>query len=66
MTDQSPYRRFLTGGLDAYGVVHDEVDLAIADAIWEIYRDPLRRLMTVDLTDVEPEPDLDLSRAPRA
>jgi hypothetical protein len=50
--------------LGRYGIEVDEVDLAVMRAAERVYGPGRDALMAADLSDVPPEHDLDLSRAP--
>jgi hypothetical protein len=63
--DDQAFERYLDGGLANFGIEADETERAVITAVWGIYRDPLLRLLEVDLQGVEAEPRLDLSQAPR-
>jgi hypothetical protein len=55
---------FIRAGLAALGIEADEVDLAVMAATHEIFWPPILELLAFDTSGVEPEPDLDLSKAP--
>jgi len=55
---------FLSAGLASYGMEADEIELAVLGAIHQLFWPPILELLEMDLGDVEPERDLDLSRAP--
>lgn len=55
---------FLPAGLASYGMEADEIELAVLGAIHQLFWPPILELLEMDLGDVEPERDLDLSRAP--
>ena len=55
---------FLPAGLASYGMEADEIELAVLGAIHQLFWPPILELLEMDLGEVEPEGDLDLSRAP--
>lgn len=55
---------FIPAGLASLGIEADEVDLAVMAALHGIFWPPLRRLLALDTTGLEPERNPDLSRAP--
>lgn len=57
--------QYVRAGLERAGEQIDDVDLAVIRAVDSVYGPQMRALDAVDLTHVEPEPDLDPSRAPR-
>jgi hypothetical protein len=62
--DDQAFERYLDGGLANFGIEADETERAVITAVWRIYRESLLELLEIDLDGVEPEPRLDLSRAP--
>jgi hypothetical protein len=50
--------------LGRYGIPVDDVDLAVMRAAEQVYGPGRDALLAADLSDVEPEHDLDPSRAP--
>lgn len=56
---------FIPAGLTAIGIEADETELAVIGALHAFLWPALVELLALDLGEVEPEPDLDLSRAPR-
>lgn len=55
---------FVEAGLAELGVEADEVELAVIRAAHSLYWPPILELLALDLEEVEPEPNPDLSRAP--
>lgn len=55
---------FVAAALASFGIEADEIDLAVLAAIHRLFWPPIQELLRLDLGDVEPEHDLDLSRAP--
>jgi len=55
---------FVPAGLAALGIEADETDLAIVSAVHQIFWPPILELLSLDTSEVEPEPNPDLSRAP--
>jgi hypothetical protein len=56
---------FIAARLASLGIEADETDLAVIAAVHQIFWPPIQSLLAFDLGDVVPEPNLDLSRAPR-
>lgn len=56
---------FIPAGLAALGIEADEVDLAVMAAVHGLFWPPILALLSFDLSEVEPERDPDLSKAPR-
>ncbi len=56
---------FIPTGLASLGIEADETELAIIAAVHQIFWPPIQGLLALDLGDVEPERNPDLSRAPR-
>lgn len=57
--------RFVSAGLGLLGMEAGDQELAVIEAVDAIYRPPLKALIDAELDGVEPEPGIDLSRAPR-
>jgi hypothetical protein len=55
---------FLSAGLASLGIEADEVDKAVMAAVHGIFWPPIRALLELDTSAVEPERCPDLSRAP--
>jgi hypothetical protein len=55
---------FLPAALASFGIEADEIELAVLGAIHQLFWPPIQELLALDLGHVEPERDLDLSRAP--
>jgi hypothetical protein len=55
---------FVQAGLASLGIELDEVDRAVIAATHQIFWPPIRELLALDTSDVEPERNPDLSRAP--
>jgi hypothetical protein len=64
MESADPFETFVRTGLERFGLVPDDVDLAVIRAADGIYGPQIEALMAADLEHVADEPDLDLSRAP--
>ncbi|HWM62864.1 MAG TPA: hypothetical protein VNP96_02620 [Solirubrobacterales bacterium] len=56
---------FIPAGLASLGVEADEVDLAVMGAVHQIFWPPILELLALDTSEVVPERNPDLSRAPR-
>jgi hypothetical protein len=63
--DEAAFQQYVDGALRTFGIEADEVERAVMLGVWRIYRPETRAMLAVDLDRVEPEPELDLSRAPR-
>lgn len=63
---ESPDRaeQFIPAGLASLGIEADEIDLAVMDAAHKMFWPSIRDLLALDLGELEPERDQDLSRAP--
>ncbi len=55
---------FIAAGLASLGIEADEVELAVANAAHELFWPQILDLLDRDIGAVEPEPGVDLSRAP--
>jgi hypothetical protein len=55
---------FIPAGLASFGIEADEVELAVIDAVHQLFWPSIRELLALDLGDLEPERHPDLSRAP--
>jgi hypothetical protein len=55
---------FIPAGLAAFGIEADEVDLAVMNAVHQLFWPPTLELLALDTEDVEPERCPDLSKAP--
>jgi hypothetical protein len=56
---------FIPAGLASLGIEADETDLAVIAAVHQIFWPPIQGLLALDLGDVAPERNPDLSRAPQ-
>lgn len=65
---ESPDRteQFIPAGLASLGIEADETDLAVMNAAHNMFWPSIRDLLALDLGQLEPERDEDLSRAPEA
>ena len=55
---------FIPAGLASLGIEADEVDLAVMNAAHKMFWPSILDLLSLDLAGLEPERNLDLSRAP--
>jgi hypothetical protein len=55
---------FLSSGLAALGIEADETERAVIAATHAVFWEPILDLLAFDTSEIEPERDLDLSRAP--
>jgi hypothetical protein len=65
MEGAAPADDFVPAGLASLGIEADETDLAVIAALHGILWPPLLELLALDTSEVEPERNPDLSRAPR-
>lgn len=56
--------QFIPAGLASLGIEADEVDLAVMNAAHGMFWPAIRALLSLDLGELEPERNPDLSRAP--
>jgi hypothetical protein len=56
---------FIPAALVAFGVEADEIELAVMRVAHETFWPPILELLSLDTGGVAPEPDPDLSQAPR-
>jgi hypothetical protein len=56
--------QFVPAGLAALQIEADETDLAVMNAAHQMFWPAIRALLSLDLGDLEPERNPDLSRAP--
>jgi hypothetical protein len=56
---------FIPAGLASLGIEADEVELAMIGAVHQVFWAPIQGLLALDLGEVEPERNPDLSRAPQ-
>jgi hypothetical protein len=55
---------FVPAGLASIGIDADEIELAVLGAIHQLFWPPILELLALDTSQVEPERNPDLSRAP--
>jgi hypothetical protein len=55
---------FVPAGLASLGIEADEIELAVASAAHQMFWPAILDLISLDLEELEPERDPDLSRAP--
>lgn len=55
---------FVPAGLASLGIEADEVELAVMSAVHQLFWPPILALLSLDTSEVVPERDPDLSRAP--
>ncbi|HEY0391124.1 MAG TPA: hypothetical protein VGC63_05395 [Solirubrobacterales bacterium] len=56
--------QFIPAGLASLGIEADETDLAVMNAAHKMFWPSIRDLLALDLDELRPERDPDLSRAP--
>ena len=64
MESGSAFQSYLDGALETFGIEADETERAVMAGVWAIYEPAMEMLRDTDLRGVEPETDVDLSRAP--
>jgi hypothetical protein len=64
MQAPDPFEIYVKTGLERFGLVPDEVDLAVIRATDGIYGPQIAAMMAADLSGVPDEPDIDLSQPP--
>jgi len=64
MESADPFEIFVRTGLERFGLVPDDVDMAVIRATDGIYGAQIEALMAADLEHVADEPDIDLSKPP--
>jgi hypothetical protein len=57
---------FIAAGLAALGIEADEVDMAVGAAAHRMFWPAILELLSIDTTDLVPERNPDLSRAPES
>ncbi|HEV7399695.1 MAG TPA: hypothetical protein VGN84_05440 [Solirubrobacterales bacterium] len=57
--------QFIPAGLASLGIEADETDLAVMNAAHGMFWPSIRDLLALDLGELEPEREQDLSRAPK-
>jgi hypothetical protein len=55
---------FIAAGLASFGIEADEIELAVIGAAHALFWPSILELLELDAEGVEPEPELDLARAP--
>ncbi|HEX5893805.1 MAG TPA: hypothetical protein VFY33_03170 [Solirubrobacterales bacterium] len=65
MESEAAFRSYLEGALEVFGIEADETERAVMSGVWSVYEPAIAELREADLSAVDPEPDADLSRAPR-
>jgi hypothetical protein len=61
---ETAFQSYMEGALETFGIGADEVERAVMSGVWQVYEEGINRLIEADLTEVELEADLDLSRPP--
>ena len=64
MQSPDPFETYVRAGLERFGLVPDDVDLAVIRATDSIYGSQIEELMAADLSHVADEPRMDLSKPP--
>ena len=65
MESEAAFRSYLEGALEVFGIEADETERAVMSGVWSVFEPAMAELRESDLSAVDPEPDADLSRAPR-
>ena len=66
MEASDPADDFIDGGLASLGLEADETERGVIGAAHQLFWPGILDLLSLDLGAIEPERDLDMSRAPRA
>jgi hypothetical protein len=61
---ETAFQSYMEGALETFGIEADEVERAVMRGVWQVYEEGMNRLIEADLSGVELEADLDLSRPP--
>jgi hypothetical protein len=64
VTPETALQSYLEGALETFGIEADETERMVMAGVWSVYLPGMEALLDADFDDVEPELDLDLSRAP--
>ncbi len=56
--------QFIPAGLASLGIEADEVDLAVMNAAHQMFWPAILNLLSLDLGEIEPERNPDMSKAP--
>lgn len=64
MESESSFQSYMESALEISGIEADQTERAVMMGVWEIYAPAMDLLRDADLDRVEPEADVDLSRAP--
>jgi hypothetical protein len=59
------FERFARAGLERLGIEPSEEELTVIRVADSVYGPHIRALIEADLSEFEPEPEMDLSRPPR-
>ena len=65
MESEAAFRSYLEGALEVFGIEADETERAVMSGVWSVFEPAMAELRESDLSAVDPEPDADLSKAPR-
>jgi len=65
MEDPDQAEQFIPAGLASLGIEADETDLAVINAAHKMFWPSILDLLALDLGELRPERDPDLSRAPK-
>jgi hypothetical protein len=64
MESGSAFQTYLQGALPTFGIEADDAERAVMAGVWAVYEPAMEMLRDANLREVEPETDVDLSRAP--
>jgi hypothetical protein len=64
MEPSDPAEEFIPAGLASFGIEADEIELAVMGAAHQMFWPAIREMLSLDLGDLKPERNQDLSRAP--
>lgn len=66
METGEPAEQFIPAGLASLGIEADDVELAVMSAAHHLFWPAILDLLSLDTSEVEPEPHPDLSKAPQS
>jgi hypothetical protein len=64
MEASDAFGNYLRSALELLGIEADETERMVMAGVWSIYEPAMEQLRDADLDEVEPEPQVDLSKAP--
>jgi hypothetical protein len=64
MEGSDPAADFIPSGLALLGIEADEVEIAVMGAFHQLLWEPLQEMLAIDTSELAPERNPDLSKAP--